>query len=103
MGTGGWRAWDCAEKWIYSTWCHSVLASRSLGEGHCPGPQQEHTLPGRADVKFVMLLKNLLLKVKHLQLRKSFNSTSKGYFLHGSGRFQCPFIVKAKPDALLYG
>lgn len=38
-------------------------------------------LPGRADVKF--LLKNSLLKVKHLQLRKSFSSTSRGYFLHG--------------------
>lgn len=82
VGSAGGCAWDCAEKWIYSTWCHLMLASRSWGEEHCPG--QEQTLPGRADVKFVML-KNSLLKVKHLQLRKSFSSTSKGYFLHGSG------------------
>lgn len=46
-------------------------------------PQQEQTLPGRADVKSVLM--NSLLKVKHLQLRKSSGSTSRRYFLHGSG------------------
>lgn len=108
VGSGGWCAWNCAEeKWIYSTWCHSMPASRSLGgEEHCPGPQQEQTLPGRADVEFVFL--NSLLKVKHLQLRKSFRSASRRYFLHGSGgvgfgALQCLLIVKPKPDAPLYG
>lgn len=75
-------------------------------EEHCPGPQQEQTLPGRADVEFVFL--NSLLKVKHLQLRKSFRSASRRYFLHGSGgvgfgALQCFLIVKPKPDAPLYG
>lgn len=56
----------------------SLLASRSLGEETSAGihPPRE---------SWCEICVNSLLKVKHLQPRRSSNSTSREYFLHGSG------------------